>query len=104
MIRRPPRSTLFPYTTLFRSREAVGAVVVLRVRVTEFSGGGDQNVLAGLNVNARVQPELFAGDLDFLGNSLLSGRALWDGVLVLRCCLLRGRRALANELGKERKW
>src|SRR5260221_7045885 len=25
MIRRPPRSTLFPYTTLFRSREAVGA-------------------------------------------------------------------------------
>src|SRR2546421_5526535 len=25
MIRRPPRSTLFPYTTLFRSREAVSA-------------------------------------------------------------------------------
>src|SRR2546427_4603326 len=25
MIRRPPRSTLFPYTTLFRSRHAVGA-------------------------------------------------------------------------------
>src|SRR3712207_7318836 len=24
MIRRPPRSTLFPYTTLFRSEEAVG--------------------------------------------------------------------------------
>src|SRR3989475_1398790 len=28
MIRRPPRSTLFPYTTLFRSH-AVGAVVVV---------------------------------------------------------------------------
>src|SRR5256885_3284760 len=26
MIRRPPRSTLFPYTTLFRSRAAPGAV------------------------------------------------------------------------------
>src|SRR2546427_6132298 len=26
MIRRPPRSTLFPYTTLFRSGQAVGAV------------------------------------------------------------------------------
>src|SRR2546425_4056374 len=25
MIRRPPRSTLFPYTTLFRSRRALGA-------------------------------------------------------------------------------
>src|ERR1041385_1882558 len=27
MIRRPPRSTLFPYTTLFRSLEADGAVL-----------------------------------------------------------------------------
>src|SRR3712207_8740111 len=28
MIRRPPRSTLFPYTTLFRSRDApVGAAI-----------------------------------------------------------------------------
>src|SRR3712207_9014710 len=26
MIRRPPRSTLFPYTTLFRSRDRVGAL------------------------------------------------------------------------------
>src|SRR2546422_2273284 len=26
MIRRPPRSTLFPYTTLFRSRQPAGAV------------------------------------------------------------------------------
>src|SRR2546427_2021123 len=30
MIRRPPRSTLFPYTTLFRSLEKVGS----------FKGGG----------------------------------------------------------------
>src|SRR2546427_5114328 len=27
MIRRPPRSTLFPYTTLFRSRAVLGAAV-----------------------------------------------------------------------------
>src|SRR2546422_5352529 len=27
MIRRPPRSTLFPYTTLFRSRESAGQFV-----------------------------------------------------------------------------
>src|SRR2546430_3067091 len=26
MIRRPPRSTLFPYTTLFRSQEGLGGV------------------------------------------------------------------------------
>src|SRR5688572_18813516 len=29
MIRRPPRSTLFPYTTLFRSRQAKGGLVGL---------------------------------------------------------------------------
>src|SRR5256885_16897562 len=28
MIRRPPRSTLFPYTTLFRSRHALAAEIV----------------------------------------------------------------------------
>src|SRR2546426_3697496 len=31
MIRRPPRSTLLPYTTLFRSRPASGALWVRRV-------------------------------------------------------------------------
>src|SRR2546427_3342768 len=30
MIRRPPRSTLFPYTTLFRSRNPLGEDAVLR--------------------------------------------------------------------------
>src|SRR3989442_10317766 len=32
MIRRPPRSTLFPYTTLFRSLRAVGAQLHGQVR------------------------------------------------------------------------
>src|SRR3712207_6956734 len=31
MIRRPPRSTLFPYTTLFRSLERRGATAVITV-------------------------------------------------------------------------
>src|SRR3712207_7327641 len=48
MIRRPPRSTLFPYTTLFRSAPAAGAkpkvfkhgsTVVVRVRVRDSAGG-----------------------------------------------------------------
>src|SRR3712207_9004936 len=33
MIRRPPRSTLFPYTTLFRSGGFTGVVRLLRDRV-----------------------------------------------------------------------
>src|SRR2546427_9224714 len=38
MIRRPPRSTLFPYTTLFRSRVHV-ALVELLADVDELGGG-----------------------------------------------------------------
>src|SRR3712207_7774813 len=34
MIRRPPRSTLFPYTTLFRSDEAAVAEALLRETTT----------------------------------------------------------------------
>src|SRR3712207_7408081 len=46
MIRRPPRSTLFPYTTLFRSRVArlvVGdhPLLVLRDRTTRLHPGND---------------------------------------------------------------
>src|SRR3989454_9786556 len=32
MIRRPPRSTLFPYTTLFRSGEVIGAVAEIDIK------------------------------------------------------------------------
>src|SRR2546426_3274555 len=35
MIRRPPRSTLFPYTTLFRSRQVHDASFVERVLLIE---------------------------------------------------------------------
>src|SRR2546426_8262513 len=35
MIRRPPRSTLFPYTTLFRSLLALGPVGLDHLRVDE---------------------------------------------------------------------
>src|SRR2546430_7586081 len=34
MIRRPPRSTLFPYTTLFRSLRSIGQTVTESARVT----------------------------------------------------------------------
>src|SRR2546422_3185735 len=46
MIRRPPRSTLFPYTTLFRS---VGMLLVLHVDINHavvaigFDDGGDEH-------------------------------------------------------------
>src|SRR3989441_13365247 len=52
MIRRPPRSTLFPYTTLFRSRvrEAaalLGITPLLERRPRHLSGGEQQRVALG---------------------------------------------------------
>src|SRR3712207_8906720 len=48
MIRRPPRSTLFPYTTLFRSRPAVNPSRCLATsapsRATRISRSGPRNV------------------------------------------------------------
>src|SRR5260221_1783656 len=43
MIRRPPRSTLFPYTTLFRSRRARPVIHQLGA-VHGHLGGGDHRV------------------------------------------------------------
>src|SRR5256885_7045908 len=50
MIRRPPRSTLFPYTTLFRSREAIparagadGGQVVVEETAARWDGQGFVN-------------------------------------------------------------
>src|SRR3989442_15216504 len=54
MIRRPPRSTLFPYTTLFRSRE-------------EFAGGldaGEEDPLAALR-SGRASGRPFQGPKRF---------------------------------------
>src|SRR5438874_3786286 len=49
MIRRPPRSTLFPYTTLFRSLRAGLCRVVLLNRLENRRLGGDDrlDVVAG---------------------------------------------------------
>src|SRR3712207_8393068 len=41
MIRRPPRSTLFPYTTLFRSLEAVALDLVLDLGPADQGGHRD---------------------------------------------------------------
>src|SRR3712207_7424745 len=54
MIRRPPRSTLFPYTTLFRSAEACGDVDLDLETVGRKDGHG---VIGGLQAQVvDVQP------------------------------------------------
>src|SRR2546426_11417913 len=50
MIRRPPRSTLFPYTTLFRSELGVE-----RALVVHGAGGLDEISLAGETMVAEIR-------------------------------------------------
>src|SRR2546427_4632755 len=73
MIRRPPRSTLFPYTTLFRSheRDELDAVVQQRVegkvllaiarfdapRALASIGNGNQFVVGGIDLGQRRSEE-----------------------------------------------
>src|SRR5690554_7338532 len=56
MLRRPPRSTLFPYTTLFRSHAKYGG------EVTEF---GESVALEG-RLYAAADDEVATGGVDFL--------------------------------------
>src|SRR5256885_11700958 len=61
MIRRPPRSTLFPYTTLFRSRDRVVEPEVLADRGQRLGvglGPGDRHGGGGRHRSEEDTPEL----------------------------------------------
>src|SRR3712207_8580499 len=49
MIRRPPRSTLFPYTTLFRSRDLRTLAALSFLGIPAQAALGGVTVLTGLN-------------------------------------------------------
>src|SRR3712207_7287512 len=57
MIRRPPRSTLFPYTTLFRSRRASDAGEADRWEPGEIMSDGSVRVGDGGLEIVEVQPD-----------------------------------------------
>src|SRR3712207_8331178 len=59
MIRRPPRSTLFPYTTLFRSGER------LQVLVVDDRAGGELRVVRDPHDVAHTRPEVRLDLLEF---------------------------------------
>src|SRR3712207_9179625 len=48
MIRRPPRSTLFPYTTLFRSLWFAPDVPARSIALADFDGDADLDLAIGL--------------------------------------------------------
>src|SRR2546421_10558057 len=55
MIRRPPRSTLFPYTTLFRSTVHVDPCLAPGIVVAELCGGGPTKGVTKYSYAAHVE-------------------------------------------------
>src|SRR5256885_17047513 len=55
MIRRPPRSTLFPYTTLFRSRAIEEFAANPRAGEVYNLGGGRENSVSMMEAIARIE-------------------------------------------------
>src|SRR5256884_4140587 len=103
MIRRPPRSTLFPYTTLFRSH--LRARVGTAARVEPAAGAGAP-LRSGQRVGARLLPdrsrELARGAEPGRVKPVVRRRALLVGVGLLVAVLVGGR-WLALETA-ERAW
>src|SRR5256885_9915331 len=67
MIRRPPRSTLFPYTTLFRSRRAAAGIAdqdIDPARLPCYSGHGSlygQSIRDVTSLDQRLAAEFHGG-------------------------------------------
>src|SRR5256885_3175101 len=71
MIRRPPRSTLFPYTTLFRSRAIDGAPVSAPLKWDEVT-----KKLDPLKFNIRNMPDRVSKLGDLFAPALTKGAKL----------------------------
>src|SRR5947208_13513571 len=93
MIRRPPRSTLFPYTTLFRS-EAVARVHRRGVRLP-----GRLDERRGVQVAGRGRSEEHTSELQSPDH--LVCRLLLEKKKTRRSAQARGRRAAARRWGYE---
>src|SRR2546427_8954267 len=68
MIRRPPRSTLFPYTTLFRSESPLFKLVEEAVSVTVGLAGGGACAFGGGGAAAFLRSEEHTSELQSQSN------------------------------------
>src|SRR5258708_35563355 len=113
MIRRPPRSTLFPYTTLFRSLAPAGDLVGLRhLPIEDFLGNCDKARMGDPSAIVTV-----AGLALLVGAHLLHRRRVRRGVVADRdlrrhsahrvypaamACLDQQLAVAAQEMGRHR--
>src|SRR2546430_4471569 len=82
MIRRPPRSTLFPYTTLFRSRTVAGNRRARRTRRDAAPGGGPGGApeLPGAHVRSEEHTSELQSQSNLVCRLLLEKKKLPCGV------------------------
>src|ERR1035441_2830419 len=81
MIRRPPRSTLFPYTTLFRSGMVRTLLVLAWLLPFPVSGGTAADIARAVRENRFDRAEWYRlGDLTFLKEDIRV--YLTDGYLI----------------------
>src|SRR3989442_6476983 len=101
MIRRPPRSTLFPYTTLFRSEgtllayvrrdhDAIPALRMMRLSKEEI--GKRAEAIAGKTQSATLQVDIIDGE------SVIGGGAAPSSVLPTRVLAISQKGLSADEL------
>src|SRR2546422_10848598 len=100
MIRRPPRSTLFPYTTLFRSPEPGGPEASARViwTRTDWSVRGERRIeLPGGMRHVHLRVELRSPLSLVVRGALVVG----VDVVLLAVCWLLSVRSEERRVGKE---
>src|SRR3989442_6470776 len=80
MIRRPPRSTLFPYTTLFRSQELGRTAVPEAVKVSVEASGGRRTVQGYYDPLRRALSNLLRNAAEAMGGrGAIEVRVTGDG-------------------------
>src|SRR3712207_8261486 len=97
MIRRPPRSTLFPYTTLFRSHEA-GRLLRKENTIGDFIACAEYLIGEGYTRPTRLAGEGGSAGGIPSGGALVRRPELW-AAMVMHVALLNALRAETGENG-----
>ena len=84
MIRRPPRSTLFPYTTLFRSFKVIDNPVAAQTEGIGYAREGRGFLKMGSTYSATSESVDVVGDIDYLITAYINTINLSDGAAQIR--------------------
>src|SRR2546421_9518993 len=98
MIRRPPRSTLFPYTTLFRSRASVARVSWIMPECGSFAGSRREATTTSSATRSEEHTSELQSRSDIVCRLLLEKKKAVGSLEKDRWGLTLGRPVVADEL------